>query len=405
MPAPAHQADRVVDHHGAAPGKDVAERHALRPADEDVRQVPERDQPLAAGELRVEDRRVQRVGLGLAVEPAEPRHARAPCRRSARRLRSMISPQMARMVPLAIGSRISTLSFQRGREHVVPVAAAPRPGAPARLLKAITAGVRYAGIVEVVRPDAARPDVVGPGRPVRREQRVVHAAVEDRGRPAEPDVGLRVHPLEAQPVEDLLRSHVEPAHVDVGMPPLEGVLQQGELVAAVGRVEHDRRARRRSRRTGGRRARGRSSARRMAAARAAHGRHAATAARPHRLAVRRQREQVREQPERPRHAGRQLPEEAEPGVDVGALPHRGDQQPALERRLARVVGLEQRPVAPDPSFARSRARAPGSTLPVGVVRRLRFGRANDRIAPARGSATGAALVGRRGRGHRRADRA
>ena len=32
----------------------------------------------------------------------------------ARRLRSITSPQIARIVPLAIGSRISTLSYQRG---------------------------------------------------------------------------------------------------------------------------------------------------------------------------------------------------------------------------------------------------------------------------------------------------
>ena len=54
----------------------------------------------------------------------------------------MMRPQMARIVPLAIGSRISTLSCQRGLEHVVPVAAAPRPRGTARLLNAITAGVR-----------------------------------------------------------------------------------------------------------------------------------------------------------------------------------------------------------------------------------------------------------------------
>ena len=48
---------------------------------------------------------------------------------------------MARMVPLAIGSRMSTWSRHRGVEHVVPVLR--RLGASdRRLLKAITAGVR-----------------------------------------------------------------------------------------------------------------------------------------------------------------------------------------------------------------------------------------------------------------------
>ena len=52
----------------------------------------------------------------------------------------------------------------------------------------------------------------------------------------------------------------------------------------------------------------------------------------------RQREQIREQPERPRDPRRELAEEAEPGVDVGPLPHRRDQEPTLQRRLARDRG-------------------------------------------------------------------
>ena len=58
------------------------------------------------------------------------------------------------------------------------------------------------------------------------EQRVLDAEIEDRGGPAEPDVGLRIHPLEAQAVEDLLRAHVEPADVDVRTLGLEGVLEE-----------------------------------------------------------------------------------------------------------------------------------------------------------------------------------
>ena len=50
MAAAANEADRVVDHDGAASGKDVVELAALRPVDEDVRQIPERDQPFAPGE-------------------------------------------------------------------------------------------------------------------------------------------------------------------------------------------------------------------------------------------------------------------------------------------------------------------------------------------------------------------
>jgi hypothetical protein len=75
---------------------------------------------------------------------------------------------------------------------------------------------------------------------VRREQRVGHAPVEDRGRSAEPYVRLGIHPLEPEPVEDFLGPHVEPSHVDVRVLALEGLLQERELVAAVGRVDDDR---------------------------------------------------------------------------------------------------------------------------------------------------------------------
>ena len=61
-----------------------------------------------------------------------------------------------------------------------------------------------------------------------------------RDRTAEPHVGLGIDPLEAQAVEYLLRAHVEPAHVDIGPAALEGVLQQSQLIAAVGGVENDR---------------------------------------------------------------------------------------------------------------------------------------------------------------------
>src|SRR4029077_11059263 len=82
-----------------------------------------------------------------------------------------------------------------------------------------------------------------PGGPVRREQRVLDAAIEQCRGATEPDVGLGIDPLEAEAIEDFLAAHVEPADVDVGAPPLELMLQQGELVAAVGRVEQERSAR------------------------------------------------------------------------------------------------------------------------------------------------------------------
>src|SRR5712691_6586194 len=54
-----------------------------------------------------------------------------------------------------------------------------------------------------------------------------------------------------------------------------------------------------------------------------------------------QREEIREEAIGPRDPRRQLPEEAQPGVHVRALAHRGHEQSALERWLARIVYLDQ----------------------------------------------------------------
>ena len=67
----------------------------------------------------------------------------------------------------------------------------------------------------------------------------MHATVEDGRRATKPDVRLGINPLEAKPVEDLLRSHVEPANIHIGTMPLEGVLQQRELVTSVRRVQNE----------------------------------------------------------------------------------------------------------------------------------------------------------------------
>ena len=56
-------------------------------------------------------------------------------------------------------------------------------------------------------------------------------------------------------------------------------------------------------------------------------------------------DQVGEQPERARHAGGELPEERQPGVDEGALARLRDQHRALQRLLARVVHRQRRGVA------------------------------------------------------------
>src|SRR2546430_11570129 len=81
-----------------------------------------------------------------------------------------------------------------------------------------------------------------PGRPERLEQRVTCAEREDRGGAVDPAVRLRVGTLGAQPVVHLLRAHVEPPHVDVGVELFEATLEQREEIAAVGAVDDERRA-------------------------------------------------------------------------------------------------------------------------------------------------------------------
>ena len=80
-------------------------------------------------------------------------------------------------------------------------------------------------------------DRVRPRRTVRLEQTLLRAAGEGRVRASVPDVGLRVRLLRAEAVVDLLRAHVEPAHVDLGVRELELLLDEAEQVAAVRRVD------------------------------------------------------------------------------------------------------------------------------------------------------------------------
>src|ERR1700680_2666051 len=70
----------------------------------------------------------------------------------------------------------------------------------------------------------------------------------------------------------------------------------------------------------------------MVAARSAKGaRPCRTPRSAFRIGLLAQRKQVREQPVRPRDAGRELAEECERGVHVGPLPHVTHQQPAPQR--------------------------------------------------------------------------
>src|SRR5438034_301820 len=54
------------------------------------------------------------------------------------------------------------------------------------------------------------------------------------------------------------------------------------------------------------------------------------------------RQKVGKEPIGPRDPRRQLPEEAQPGIHVRTLAHRGDEQSTLERRLAGIVHLDER---------------------------------------------------------------
>jgi len=53
---------------------------------------------------------------------------------------------------------------------------------------------------------------------------------------------LWVRALGADAIEDILRSHVEPANVDIGIQGLEATLEQRQEIAAVGRIDDKRSA-------------------------------------------------------------------------------------------------------------------------------------------------------------------
>jgi hypothetical protein len=53
---------------------------------------------------------------------------------------------------------------------------------------------------------------------------------------------LRIYSLKSKPVQNLLRAHVEPPHIDIGPVALKSVFQQRQLIAAMRRVEDDRSA-------------------------------------------------------------------------------------------------------------------------------------------------------------------
>ena len=75
------------------------------------------------------------------------------------------------------------------------------------------------------------------------QEAVPHAVGENEVGAAEPDVRAGIGLFGAHPVVDVLRTHVEPAHVHFRMPGLVRLLDQGQEVSTVRRVQDDRRAR------------------------------------------------------------------------------------------------------------------------------------------------------------------
>ena len=273
----------------------------------------------------------------------------------------MMSPQMARIVPLAIGSRISTWSCQRGASTSSQSCGA--------------SGARHRAAVE---RDHRRRAVHRPVEDRRARRRPGPTDAAQLGRygasseSATPRSKIVVGPPNQTSACGLTRSKRSRSRISwlpmssqrtsmSGCRRSNAVLEQRELVAAVRRVDDDRRAARRRPH-----ATRREETQRQGEARA-DGRPSRHGCSRRRL----QRQQVREQPVGAGHARRQLPEEAQAGVHVGPLPDRGHQQSALQRRLARIVHLEQRPVLRVPGAGEVEPALLHPALPVGGADRVR----------------------------------
>jgi hypothetical protein len=141
-------------------------------------------------------------------------------------------PKIARMVPLAMGSRISTFPFQRGSSTWSQSRGAFAADTAA-LFQAMTSGVRY---VPYQKPSVGG-DGAGPRRLRALQQRVAHGVLEGLRGGAPPDVGLRVRALAAQAVQHLLRPHVQDLHVHRGMQRLIALLERLLHLPPVGGVD------------------------------------------------------------------------------------------------------------------------------------------------------------------------
>ena len=176
---------------------------------------------------------------GLAVEPPQPVEARL----RAAGLNHRVGEDLAEDRPhRAAGQRIADddLVVPALVEQIVPVGG--------RLVLADRVAVvdddrrrLVQRVVEPLRVPVGRIERCGPGRLGRRQQAFGGAPRQDRRGTAEPHVRLRVRPLRTDPVVDLLRPHVEPAHVDVGPRLLVRLLDDGQQIPAMRRVNDQRR--------------------------------------------------------------------------------------------------------------------------------------------------------------------
>ncbi|OQC34270.1 MAG: hypothetical protein BWX64_02795 [Acidobacteria bacterium ADurb.Bin051] len=188
----------------------------------------------------MQERRVGDVLLRLRVEPQEPVEARigaAGFGHRAREHHAEEGPQHPR------GDRIADQEPppEAGIEQLFPVGRRLVGGEQALVVdehrqRPVDAVVALPGAAGGVREGA------GPARLAGGEQAVGGAAGEDRVRPAEPDVGLRVGTLRTEPVVDLLRAHVEPTDVDLRVRRLVGLFEEHEQIAPVRRIDDHRRA-------------------------------------------------------------------------------------------------------------------------------------------------------------------
>ena len=181
---------RVVDHRRAAGRETVAERHPLLALEQDVGELPHRHLALAAHHLLVQEGGIGDVLLGLGIEPRQPVEAARRRAGLALRLRQHHGEDRAHD---ARGDRIADqhAAGEARLQEIVPVARGFRLGNELLVVNDDRQGAKRAE-VEVACAARALGNSLRPRRPVGREEARRGGAGEDRVRPTEPDVALRI---------------------------------------------------------------------------------------------------------------------------------------------------------------------------------------------------------------------